>query len=190
MDTLEMGQLYRRYQRYERVAMQYNAVLDERAGGHVHVVIDPAQQTLTPTLRLGMHVVAIPKSIPRDRPTAWYVEQYCRYRAKASDAGDLYWSLKDAAKKRAWDALDREGKRGQLRAIGARIVRIEQTIQEYQAKCPAWDLKLAEQGPITTAEDQVWAWMHSVSNPHSMVETMTEALAEAQAERDWLLEHS
>jgi hypothetical protein len=29
-----------------------------------------------------------------------------------------------------------------------------------------------------------------VSNPHAMVETMTEALAEAQAERDWLLEHS
>jgi hypothetical protein len=45
-------------------------------------------------------------------------------------------------------------------------------------------------GHITRAEDQVWAWMHSVRNPHAMVETMTEALAEAQAERDWLLEHS
>ena len=189
MDTPEMEQLYRCYQRYEHVAKQYNVVLDERAGSDVHVIIDPVQQTLTATLRLGIHVVAIPKSIHRDRPTAWYVEQYCRYRAKASDAGDLYWSLKDAAKKRAWDALDREGKLAQLRAIGARIGRIEQTIQEYQAKCPAWDPELSEHGPLTTVEDQVWAWMHSESNPHAMVETMTELLAEVQAERDWLLEH-
>ena len=33
MDTPELKQLYRRYQRYERFAKQYNAVLDERAGG-------------------------------------------------------------------------------------------------------------------------------------------------------------
>jgi hypothetical protein len=101
MDTPEMEQLYRRYQRDERVAKQYNAVLDERAGGNIHMIIDPVQQILTATLRLGIHVVAIPKRIPRDRPTAWYVEPYCRYRAKASDAHDVYCLLQDAAKKRA-----------------------------------------------------------------------------------------
>ena len=65
---------------------------------------------------------------------------------------------------------------------------MEQTIREYRAKIPAWDRELSEHGPIRTVEDEVWAWGHMHSNPHAMVDTMTEALQEAYAERDWLLE--
>jgi hypothetical protein len=125
MDAADLDRLYRRYQRYDRIAKQYNTVLDEREGGHVHLVIDPERRTLTPVLRLGIHVVAIPKTLPRDRPTAWYVEKYCEYQAKATNAHDLYWVLKDAGKKQTWEALDREGKLTQLQAIGQRLKVIE-----------------------------------------------------------------
>src|ERR671925_1343302 len=109
MDTPEMAQLYRRYQRYERLAKAYNCVLDERTGDPLlHLVIDPEGQTLTPVLRLGLHVVAIPKSIPRDRPTAWYVAKYVEYRAKADNARDLYWALCDAHTKGAYETMSRE----------------------------------------------------------------------------------
>ena len=42
MDTPEMAQLYRRYQRCERLAKAYTCVLDERTGDPLlHLVIDP-----------------------------------------------------------------------------------------------------------------------------------------------------
>jgi hypothetical protein len=105
METPELEQLYRRYQRYERLAQQYNAVLDERTGdSRMHLVIDTVHHTLTPVLRLAMHAVAIPKTIPRDRPTSWYVAKYLEYRAKADNAHDLYWALCDANQKRAYEA--------------------------------------------------------------------------------------
>jgi hypothetical protein len=188
MNTPEVEQLYRRYQRYDRVAKQYNAVLDEREGGHVHLVIDPERRTLTPVLRLGIHVVAIPKTLPRDRPTAWYVEKYCEYQAKAENTRDLYWVLKDAEKKQTWEALDREGKLAQLQAIGERLKVVDTELAAWLDKVPAWRRQEVEREPPTTPKEAVLAWIDGGSDPRLMIELIEEMKRECEAERDWLLE--
>jgi hypothetical protein len=184
MNPPELQQLYRRYQRYEQLAKHYGAVLEGLQSADI--TVDPAHGTVT------FHTTAfsrIPKSIPRGKPMQWYVDKYRYYSAKASDTGDLYWSLADAAKKRGWEALSREGKLATLHEIGGRITTIEGILREYRAKIPAWERELAEHGPISTTEDQVWAWVHAHANPHAMVKTMTKALQDAESERDWLLDH-
>jgi hypothetical protein len=134
METPELQQLYRRYQRYEILATHYRAVLDGLRSAEL--TVDPVQGTVT------FHTIAfshIPKSIPRGKLMQWYLDKYEYYAAKASDTRDLYWSLKDAAKKRAWEALSRDEKLAVLHEIGGRMRFMEQTIREYRAKIPAWE---------------------------------------------------
>jgi hypothetical protein len=189
LNTPELDQLYRRYRRYERLAKQYNMVLDERTGDSlVHLVIDPVQQTLTPVLRLVMHVVAIPKTILRDRPAAWYVAKYVEYRAKADNAHDLYWALTDATQKTDWEGLDREGKLAQLHHIGERLKVVDELLAQWRAKVPAWELKQAEQEPPRTTKAAILAWMDGFSDPHPMIATLEDAKRERETERDWLLD--
>jgi hypothetical protein len=106
-----------------------------------------------------------------------------------STSRNIYWSLRDTAQKPRWEALNRDGKLAKLREIGGRIVRLEQAIPEHHAKIPAGERDLAGHGPIRTLEDEVWLHGKTISNPHAMVSVLTESLQEAQAERDWLLEH-
>jgi hypothetical protein len=190
LDTPELQQLYRRYQRYDRLAKAYNCVLDERTGDSlVHLVIDPENQTMTPVLRLGLHVVAIPKTIPRDRPTAWYVAKYVEYRAKADNAHDLYWALSDAHQKGAYEAMSREDKLARLRQIGDALARTAEEITKWRAKVPAWALKQAEQEPAQTEGHALaQAYMASISDPRRMIATLEKVKREQEAERDWLLE--
>ena len=101
-------------------------------------------QTLTPTLRLGLHVVAIPTTIPRDRPTAWYVAKYVEYRAKADNVHDLYWALCDVNQKWACEAMSREEKLTRLSALGDALVSVEAEIGTWRAKLPAWRHEQAE----------------------------------------------
>jgi hypothetical protein len=108
-------------------------------------------------------------------------------RAKASDARDLYWSLRDLEKKRAWEALDRDGKLAQLHELSTRLERTKALILEWHAKVPAWDRKLAEREPAQTPEAQIQVWMDHFSNPYPMIETLEEARQEMESERDWLL---
>jgi hypothetical protein len=191
MDTPEMAQLYRRYQRCERLAKAYNCVLDDRTGDPLlHLVIDPEGQTLTPVLRLGLHVVAIPKTIPRDRPTAWYVAKYVEYRAKADNAHDLYWALCDAQKKRAYEAMSREEKLSRLHQVGDHLARADEELVKWRAKLPAWEREQEEQDPAKTKGDALaQAYMASLSDPRPMIATLEDAKREREAERDWLLEH-
>jgi DNA repair exonuclease SbcCD ATPase subunit len=184
LDTPELDQLYRRYQRYENLAKHYQAVLEGLQSAEV--TADPDAGTIT------FHTDAfkyVPKSIPRGKPTQWYLEKAQYYTAKASDARDLYWSLHDAAEKRAWEALDRDGKLAQLHEIAKRLDRTKELIQEWRAKIPAWERKRAEQGPSQTdAEAFVQDWMERFSDPRPMIETLEESLQAREADRDWLLE--
>ena len=188
METPEVQQLYRRYRRYQQLADHYATVLNGLRSAEG--VLDAEAGTVT------FHTMAMnhtPKSIPRGKPVAWYLEKYRYYAAKASDTGDLYWSLKDDAQKRAWSALDREGKLAVLREIGGRMRHMEETIREYRAKIPAWEHEaqtLAARADASgDVRDQVYLEMHLKWPPHAMVKVMTESLQEAQAEHDWLLEH-
>jgi hypothetical protein len=190
MDTPELQQLYRRYQRYQRLAKQYNAVLDECTGDPlVHLVIDPVHQTLTPVLRLAMHAVAIPKSIPRDRPTAWYVAKYVEYQAKADNAHDLYWALCDANQKRAYEAMSREEKLARLHEIGASLAKVEEELAKWRAKVPAWEGEQATREPPDADKAVMQAYLESFGDPRPMIATLEDVKREREAERDWLLDH-
>jgi hypothetical protein len=187
MDTPDLARLHRRYQRYEHLATHYQAIVEGLQSADL--TVDPAQGTVTFHTTAFSH---IPKSIPRGKPMAWYLEKYRYYATKASDARDLYWSLHDAAKKRAWEALDREGKLAQLREISTRMGFMEQTIREYRAKIPAWEheaMTLAARAEASgTVEDRVFLEIHLRQPPHATVRVMTESLQGATAERDWLLD--
>jgi hypothetical protein len=165
-------------------------VLDERTGDPlVHLVIDPEQQTLTPVLRLGLHVVAIPKTISRDRPTAWYVAKYVEYRAKADNAHDLYWALCDANKKRAYEAMSREEKLAWLSALGDRLAAVKEEIAKWRAKVPAWEREQAEREPPAPDKALMQAYFDSFGDPRPMIATLEDMKRAREAERDWLLEH-
>jgi hypothetical protein len=187
MQSCEMDQLYRRYQRYQRLATQYQAVLE---GLRTAEPILDAEASTVIFQTAAMN--RAPKGIPRGKPVAWYLEKYRYYAAKAKDAEDLYFSLKDAAQKRGWEALDREGKLAVLREIGTRMRYMEQAIREYGAKIPGWEhqaMALAARAEASgDLKDQVYLEVHLRTRPHAMVHVMTERLREVQAERDWLLE--
>jgi hypothetical protein len=183
LDTPELEQLYRRYQRYENLTKHYQAILEGLRSAEL--TVDPAQGTVTFHTTAFTH---IPKSIPRGKPLQWYVDKAQYYTAKASDARDLYWSLHDEAEKRAWEALDRDGKLAQLRKISERFDITKRLIQEWRAKLPAWERQDAERGPARTPEEQVQAWMERFSNPHPMIEMLEASGQEREAERDWLLD--
>jgi hypothetical protein len=179
----ELETLYRRYQRYERLANHYQAIV--QGMGSVELTVNPEAGTVT------FHTTAfqrIPKSIPRGRPAHWYLKQCQYYTAKASDTSDFYWSLKDAEQKRAWDRLDREGKLAELHEIGQRLVRTEELIQEWRAKIPAWERECAERKLPETVEEQVEAWIARFGNPYPMIHTLELGKREDEANRDWLLE--
>jgi hypothetical protein len=189
VDTPELAQLYRRYQRYDRLAKQYNMVLDERTGDSlVHLVIDTVHHTMTPVLRLVMHVVAIPKTLPRDRPTAWYVEKYIEYRTKADNAHDLYEVLRDWNQKQAYEAMSREEKLARLHEIGTGLAKIEEEIATWRAKVPAWERKQAEREPPEPDRAIVQAYIDHMGDPKPMIETLEDFKCEREAERDWLME--
>ena len=183
LDTPELDQLYRRYQRYENLAKHYRAVLEGLQSAEV--TADPECGTVTFHTTAFAHML---KSIPRGKPMQWYLEKAQYYSAKASDARDLYWSLHDEAEKRDWEALDRDGKLAQLRKIAERLDITKRLLQEWRAKIPAWERRCAERGPARTPEEQVQAWMDNFSDPRPMIETLELSRQEREAERDWLLE--
>jgi hypothetical protein len=190
MDTPELQQLYRRYQRYERLAKQYNTVLDERTGDPlVHLAIDPVHRTMTPVLRLGLHAVAIPKTIPRDRPTAWYVAKYIEYRTKADNTHELYLALCDSNQKRAYEAMSREEKLARLREIGTDLAAVEDEIAKWRAKVPAWEREQAEREPPDPDKAVLQAYLDSFGDPRPMIATLEDLKRGREAERDWLLEY-
>ena len=145
--------------------------------------------TLTPVLRLRLHVVAIPKAIPRDRPTAWYVAKYVDSRVKADDAHDLYRALCDAHQKQAYEAMSREDKMASLHEIGAGLATVEEALAQWRAKVPAWERAQAERGPPDHDTVVLQAYLDSVGDPRPMIATLEEVTREREAERDWLLEH-
>jgi hypothetical protein len=183
LDTPELEQLYRRYQRYENLAKHYRAVLEGLQSAEV--TADPEYGTVTFHTTAFAHM---PKSIPRGKPMQWYLEKAQYYSTKASDARDLYWSLHDEAEKRDWEALDRDGKLAQLRKIAERLDITKGLLQEWRAKIPAWECRCAERGPARTPEEQVQAWMGNFSDPRPMIETLELSREEREAERDWLFE--
>jgi hypothetical protein len=140
-------------------------------------------------LRLGLHVVRIPKTIPRDRPTAWYVAKYVEYRAKADNAHDLYGALCDAQQKHAYEAMSREDKLARLRQISDALTRIAAALVQWRAKVPAWEREQAAQEPARTeGHARVQAYMAGLSDPRPLIATLEEAKRAREAERDWLLE--
>lgn len=184
VDTPELEQLYRRYQRYQNFAKHYQTVLEGLQGAEVTENLD--EHTIT------FHTAwnRVPKSIPRGKPVQWYVEKYEYYAAKSSDTRDLYWSLHDTAEKRAWEALDRDGKLAQLHEIAKYLDRTKELIQEWRAKIPAWERQRDERGPgQTDAEAYLQEWMDRFSDPRPMIETLEESLRDREADRDWLLDH-
>jgi hypothetical protein len=190
MDTPELQQLYRRYQRYARLAKAYNCVLDDLTGDPlIHLIIDPVQKTLTPTLRLGMHVVSILKTIPRDRPSNWYVAKYIEYQTKADNAHKLYLALCDAHRKRAYEAMSREERLTRLREIGAGLAAIEDEIAGWRAKIPAWEREQVEREPTDPDKAVLQAYLDSFGDPRPIVATLEDLKREREAERDWLLEY-
>lgn len=96
--------------------------------------------------------------------------------------------MHDEAEKRAWEALDRDGKLAQLRTIAERLDITKRLIQAWRATIPAWERQYAERGPARTPEEQVQAWMANFSEPRPMIETLELSRQEMEAERDWLLE--